>query len=219
MKQTLKAFARRPEHKNLDSCVVCVLIHGENCELCGVDGKTVSVPECMSYFNREKCPGMAGKPKIFILEACRGGELFSFFFLRLSLQFWISNTVFAENWGPFRWEEMLNCIVVENFCDFILAFILYFRKNPLLQTVMIKELSLISRMVRFRAVSSGSRQRPDLRVLMPQLSSCFFIFSLLLVLFLYQLLDKAFRDVQCASHSLFLVFRSYCGLVSKRRWI
>ena len=84
---TLQTFAKRREHKELDSCIVCVLTHGDSDELIGVDGRSVSVLKCVSQFNAVNCPDLAGKPKIVILQACRGGELFLFFFYRLPLQF------------------------------------------------------------------------------------------------------------------------------------
>ncbi|VDD87171.1 unnamed protein product [Enterobius vermicularis] len=77
MLQAIQSFARRREHGLLDSCVVCVLTHGENDKLFGVDDKPLSVHEFVSQLNAINCPPLAQKPKIFILQACRGGMHFS----------------------------------------------------------------------------------------------------------------------------------------------
>uniref|UniRef100_A0A915CFV6 Uncharacterized protein n=1 Tax=Parascaris univalens TaxID=6257 RepID=A0A915CFV6_PARUN len=65
-------FARRKEHSLVDSCVVCILTHGEHGELFGVDDQGVSVFELISLLNAKNCPALAHKPKIFFLQACRG---------------------------------------------------------------------------------------------------------------------------------------------------
>lgn len=72
MLQTIQSFAKRQEHSVFDSCVVCVLTHGENNELYGIDDIAVSVNEFISHLNALNCPALAHKPKVFILQACRG---------------------------------------------------------------------------------------------------------------------------------------------------
>ena len=72
MLQSIHKFSMRAEHKVFDSCVVCVLTHGENNELFGIDDEALSVHEFMSKLNGLNCPALLHKPKIFILQACRG---------------------------------------------------------------------------------------------------------------------------------------------------
>ena len=54
--------------------VVAVMSHG-TCEgIIGVDGQIVTVRELMAYFTSTACQSLAGKPKIFIIQACRNVE-------------------------------------------------------------------------------------------------------------------------------------------------
>jgi hypothetical protein len=64
---------RKQDHSELSCLVVAILTHGINGELYGVDGKLVKVEDLTSYFDGTRCPTLAGKPKVFILQACRGG--------------------------------------------------------------------------------------------------------------------------------------------------
>ena len=68
--------------KNHDKFVAFVLIvmsHGydEDCIL-GVDNKLVSVRSLMREFQAEKCPSLKGKPKILIIQTCRGSRKYEF---------------------------------------------------------------------------------------------------------------------------------------------
>lgn len=72
---SMQDFARRKEHSLVDSCVVCILTHGEHGELFGVDDQGVPVFELISLLNAKNCPALAHKPKIFFLQACRGRML------------------------------------------------------------------------------------------------------------------------------------------------
>ena len=52
---------------------VCIMTHGEQGDnLVCSDGKTVSLYDIASYFNAENCSAIVNKPKIFIVQACRG---------------------------------------------------------------------------------------------------------------------------------------------------
>lgn len=64
----------KENHSESDCIVVCILTHGENGLLWARDSqyKTDSVFE---YFRGHKCPSLAGKPKIFIIQACKGQKL------------------------------------------------------------------------------------------------------------------------------------------------
>lgn len=70
----IRDFSKRVEHKHLDSCIVCVLTHGEHGELYGTDDIAISVLEFVSCLNARNCPALAHKPKLFFLQACRGRE-------------------------------------------------------------------------------------------------------------------------------------------------
>ncbi|KAI6656674.1 Caspase-1 [Oopsacas minuta] len=61
------------------SCYDCLFLavstHGDRGTLIGTDGVPVSIESSvLSPFNGARCPSLCGKPKVFFLQACRGGE-------------------------------------------------------------------------------------------------------------------------------------------------
>lgn len=71
----LKAFAKMKEHYDYDACFICLLSHGEEGYIFGTDGKRIPLEEIFMLFGNTNCKGLMGKPKIFIIQACRGGFL------------------------------------------------------------------------------------------------------------------------------------------------
>ncbi|CAL8368791.1 unnamed protein product [Boreogadus saida] len=55
-----------------DVLVVCVLSHGENECVFGTDGKKVSLRDLRMPFTSAGAPTLAGKPKLFFIQACQG---------------------------------------------------------------------------------------------------------------------------------------------------
>jgi hypothetical protein len=64
-------FAFLKEHKDSDMCVVAILSHGDEGLIFSKDGRKVSTEWLLSRFNNDGCPALKGKPKFFILQACR----------------------------------------------------------------------------------------------------------------------------------------------------
>ena len=62
-----------PQHG--DAFVCCVLSHGEEKVVLGVDGKKRPISDITSAFNGEHCPALLGKPKVFFIQACQGHSL------------------------------------------------------------------------------------------------------------------------------------------------
>ncbi|CAL8286761.1 unnamed protein product [Arctogadus glacialis] len=61
------------DHVNAD-CFVCVFLsHGEKDKVWAHD-KDISIDDVTALFKGDKCRSLVGKPKIFILQACRGCE-------------------------------------------------------------------------------------------------------------------------------------------------
>ncbi|KAI0242722.1 Caspase-7 [Lamellibrachia satsuma] len=59
------------DHSDAD-CFVCVILsHGEEGVVYGTDGK-VPLDKLLGYFKGDICPSLAGKPKLFFIQACRG---------------------------------------------------------------------------------------------------------------------------------------------------
>ncbi|XP_028621689.1 caspase-8 [Grammomys surdaster] len=65
---------QRKDHKNKDCFICCILSHGDKGVIYGTDGKEASIYELTSYFTGSKCPSLAGKPKIFFIQACQGNN-------------------------------------------------------------------------------------------------------------------------------------------------
>ena len=74
MVNKLKEFAKLPDHADMDACFVCLLSHGEEGFIFGTDGKRIPLEEIFMLFGNTNCKGLIGKPKVFIIQACRGGE-------------------------------------------------------------------------------------------------------------------------------------------------
>uniref|UniRef100_A0A667YM94 Caspase-8 n=1 Tax=Myripristis murdjan TaxID=586833 RepID=A0A667YM94_9TELE len=57
-----------------DALVVCVLSHGELGCVFGTDEQKVSLREITQPFNSRHAPTLAGKPKLFFIQACQGND-------------------------------------------------------------------------------------------------------------------------------------------------
>ena len=116
--------------KNHDKFVAFVLIimsHGDDEDfILGVDNKPVSVRALMREFQAERCPSLKGKPKILIIQTCRGSrqyyvERFDDFVESINAD----TTEFdgADNCvGPFSLDSSLSKSVFPPEADFLLAF-------------------------------------------------------------------------------------------------
>lgn len=60
------------DHSQMDCVVCCVLSHGLEGSVYGVDGRTVKLRELIEPFDGSRCPSLAKKPKLFFIQACQG---------------------------------------------------------------------------------------------------------------------------------------------------
>lgn len=74
LKETLLQFAKSNDHSAADSVVVCLLSHGLEGQIYGVDGVLVSIPDLLALFNGYMAKDLIGKPKLFFIQACRGSD-------------------------------------------------------------------------------------------------------------------------------------------------
>jgi len=66
----------KSDHSKYDCLVVAILTHGrKDDDLSGTDHNYISLNELMSSVDGKQCPSLRGKPKIFIVQACRGGQM------------------------------------------------------------------------------------------------------------------------------------------------
>ncbi|KAF7635974.1 hypothetical protein Mgra_00004695, partial [Meloidogyne graminicola] len=72
---TIKKFAQKREHLFNDSAIVVVLSHGESDHLLGIDEIPINFYSFVSCLTSNNAPNLKGKPKIFIVQACRGINL------------------------------------------------------------------------------------------------------------------------------------------------
>ncbi|NP_001079341.1 caspase-1-B [Xenopus laevis] len=90
MVKAMKEFAAREEHADSDSTFIVLMSHGDKPGVCGTDSKKtengqygvtnlLQVDEIFSTFNNVNCSRLWDKPKVIIIQACRGenqgGEL------------------------------------------------------------------------------------------------------------------------------------------------
>ncbi|PNI44723.1 CASP5 isoform 5 [Pan troglodytes] len=80
MESALRAFAARPEHKSSDSTFLVLMSHGILEGICGTAHKKKK-PDVLLYdtifqiFNNRNCLSLKDKPKVIIVQACRGEKL------------------------------------------------------------------------------------------------------------------------------------------------
>lgn len=60
------------DHNNKDCFVCCILSHGKKGIIYGVDGQEVPIQELTTSFTGQNCQSLAGKPKVFFVQACQG---------------------------------------------------------------------------------------------------------------------------------------------------
>ncbi|XP_019956800.2 caspase-6 [Paralichthys olivaceus] len=60
-------------HSEADCFLLIFLSHGENDHVYTYDGK-IAIQDITAMFKGDKCKSLVGKPKIFILQACRGDK-------------------------------------------------------------------------------------------------------------------------------------------------
>ncbi len=78
MKEKLESFAASDCHNNVHSTVVAILSHGVTGAVCGTNSiltdshSFLSLKDVEAMFTGENCTALAKKPKMFIIQACRG---------------------------------------------------------------------------------------------------------------------------------------------------
>ncbi|KAH9377848.1 hypothetical protein HPB48_016332 [Haemaphysalis longicornis] len=75
MKELLRRVSKAESHRFADCLVVILMSHGEEGFIYGSDSEKLRLQhDVYGPFNNEECPTLQGKPKIFLVQACRGGE-------------------------------------------------------------------------------------------------------------------------------------------------
>ncbi|NXE91840.1 CASP8 protein, partial [Menura novaehollandiae] len=71
IRKTVNIF-RCEDHEDKDCFVCCILSHGKKGIIYGVDGQEVPIRELTTSFTVQNCNSLAGKPKVFFIQACQG---------------------------------------------------------------------------------------------------------------------------------------------------
>nr|XP_033777027.1 caspase-1-B-like [Geotrypetes seraphini] len=78
MESALKDFSRNEEHKHSDSTFIVLMSHGVRKGICGTnytdveDTDILSLDTVFQIFNNENCKALVEKPKVILIQACRG---------------------------------------------------------------------------------------------------------------------------------------------------
>ncbi|RXN03146.1 caspase-1-like isoform X1 [Labeo rohita] len=80
MSAAMRDFAQREEHVQSDSCFVVFMSHGNAAGICGISNRVnsngkkdiFSTDEIYNCLNTENCPGLRDKPKVILIQSCRG---------------------------------------------------------------------------------------------------------------------------------------------------
>ncbi|KAH9278879.1 Caspase-8 [Echinococcus granulosus] len=74
MRSELAFIGNKTDHSAYDAFIAVIMTHGGLGELYGVNGDAFPVHQLTLDFTAERCPSLAGKPKLFFIQACRGDE-------------------------------------------------------------------------------------------------------------------------------------------------
>ena len=72
IKDIFDEISKRKDHSKHDSFVCCILSHGKEGQIYGSDSEIIEFSEIVGKLNGESCKGLASKPKLFFVQACRG---------------------------------------------------------------------------------------------------------------------------------------------------
>ncbi|NXT95268.1 CASP1 protein, partial [Anhinga rufa] len=79
MVEVMKDFVKLGEHRTSDSTFLVFMSHGVRAGLCGTKSKNkttdiLSLDTIYEKFNNKHCQALLGKPKVVIIQSCRGGK-------------------------------------------------------------------------------------------------------------------------------------------------
>ncbi|PSN37225.1 hypothetical protein C0J52_12651 [Blattella germanica] len=75
IKKVLKNLTENTDHTSADCIVIVMLAHGKNNNLLSAKKCTFPLQELWMPFCAVNCPSLAGKPKLFFIEACQAESL------------------------------------------------------------------------------------------------------------------------------------------------
>jgi len=70
--KVITEFCSNKMHQESDMAIVVILSHGRDGQVYAADGQSIDMEYIYEFFNNRNCPFLQGKPKFFIVQACRG---------------------------------------------------------------------------------------------------------------------------------------------------
>ncbi|XP_023324909.1 caspase-14 [Eurytemora carolleeae] len=70
--EVITEFRSNKQHLESDMAIVAILSHGKDGIVYAADGQSIDMEGIYELFNNKNCPLLQGKPKFFIVQACRG---------------------------------------------------------------------------------------------------------------------------------------------------
>ena len=67
----LTKFTSDKRHKDVHSCIVIIMSHGDKDYFITSDNEEIEYREIYNMFTNDKCPFLQGKPKLLIFQSCR----------------------------------------------------------------------------------------------------------------------------------------------------
>lgn len=79
MDEAMREFSKNPKLKETDSVFVVFMSHGKLGAVLGVNHSAdvedeFPVDSIYKYLNTKNCPALRNKPKVIVIQACRGGD-------------------------------------------------------------------------------------------------------------------------------------------------
>ncbi|CAH1255304.1 CASP3 [Branchiostoma lanceolatum] len=62
------------DHSGHGCFVCCIMTHGDHGKVCGTDGNAIDILKLVNLVSGHSCLSLVGKPKVFIVQACQGGD-------------------------------------------------------------------------------------------------------------------------------------------------
>ena len=130
IEKVAEKFAEK-DHREFGAFVFILMSHGGNRDcILGVQGRRTSVENLMVEFQARNCPSLKGKPKVFIIQTCRGfrdciNETFVSPVGSIQSQDVLSTSPSEDaqsSGSPFTADSSLSRSVFPTEADFLLAF-------------------------------------------------------------------------------------------------
>nr|AAG45230.1 Caspy2 [Danio rerio] len=78
IRRAVENFSKRREHEDADSTFIVIMSHGTRIDnkdaIVGVSDDVYFIEETFAHLNSVNCPALIDKPKVILIQACRGGQ-------------------------------------------------------------------------------------------------------------------------------------------------